>query len=83
MIKHIKNKYHEDYRRRSEEAEIKKFLDAVSIADNRQGKEALDFLTSSIIATLTEEEVVKHISEESQKLLRKKLVSLMDKKLGL
>ena len=39
MIKHIKNKYHEDYRRRSEEAEIKKFLDAVSIADKRQGKE--------------------------------------------
>ena len=82
MIKHIKNKYHEDYRRRSEEAEIKKFLDAVSIADKRQGKEDLDFLTSIIIATLTEEEVVKHIPEESQKLLRKKLVSLMNKKLG-
>ena len=82
MIKHIKNKYHEDYRRRSEEAEIKKFLDAVSIADKRQGKEDLDFLTSIIIATLTEEEVVKHIPEEGQKLLRKKLVSLMNKKLG-
>ena len=74
MIKHIKNK---------QVAEIKKFLDAVSIADKRQGKEDLDFLTSIIIATLTEEEVVKHIPEESQKLLRKKLVSLMDKKLGL
>ena len=74
MIKHIKNK---------QDAEIKKFLDAVSIADKRQGKEDLDFLTSIIIATLTEEEVVKHIPEESQKLLRKKLVSLMDKKLGL
>tara|TARA_A100001391_G_C4984446_1_gene256288 strand:+ start:239 stop:490 length:252 start_codon:yes stop_codon:yes gene_type:complete len=83
MTKQIKNKYHEDYRRRSEEAMIKKFLDAVSIADKRQGKEDLDFLTSIIIATLTEEEVVKHIPEESQKLLRKKLVSLMDKKLGL
>ena len=83
MTKQIKNKYHEDYRRRSEEAMIKKFLDAVSIADKRQGKEDLDFLTSIIIATLTEEEVVKHIPEESQKLLRKKLVSLMNKKLGL
>ena len=83
MNQKIKNKYHEDYRRRSEEAEIKKFLDAVSIADKRQGKEDLDFLTSIIIATLTEEEVVKHIPEEGQKLLRKKLVSLMDKKLGL
>ena len=74
MIKHIKNK---------QDAEIKKFLDAVSIADKRQGKEDLDFLTSIIIATLTEEEVAKHIPEEGQRLLRKKLVSLMDKKLGL
>ena len=31
---------------------------------------------------IIEEEVVKHIPEESQKLLRKKLVSLMNKKLG-
>tara|TARA_R100000995_G_C3461380_1_gene113351 strand:- start:686 stop:910 length:225 start_codon:yes stop_codon:yes gene_type:complete len=74
MNQKIKNK---------QDAEIKKFLDAISIADKRQDKEDLDFLTSIIIATLTEEEVVKHISEESQKLLRKKLVSLMDKKLGL
>ena len=74
MTKQIKNK---------QDAEIKKFLDAISMADKRQDKEDIDFLTSIIIATLTEEEVVKHISEESQKLLRKKLVSLMDKKLGL
>ena len=73
MNQKIKNK---------DEAEVKKFLDVVSIADKRQGKEDLDFLTSIIIATLTEEEVVKHIPEESQKLLRKKLVSLMNKKLG-
>ena len=66
-----------------EEAEVKKFLDAIKTAEERQGKEDLDFLTSIIIATLTEEEVVKHIPEEGQKLLRKKLVSLMDKKLGL
>ena len=65
-----------------EEAEVKKFLDAIKTAEERQGKEDLDFLTSIIIATLTEEEVVKHIPEESQKLLRKKLVSLMNKKLG-
>ena len=74
MNQKIKNK---------DEADVKKFLDVVSIADKRQGKEDLDFLTSIIIATLTEEEVVKHIPEEGQKLLRKKLVSLMDKKLGL
>ena len=83
MNQKIKNKYHEDFKKRKDEAMIKKFLDAVSIADKRQGKEDLDFLTSIIIATLTEEEVVKHIPEEGQKLLRKKLVSLMDKKLGL
>ena len=54
MNQKIKNK---------QDAEIKKFLDAVSIADKRQGKEDLDFLTSIIIATLTEEEVVKHRPE--------------------
>ena len=74
MNQKIKNK---------QDAEIKKFLDAVSIADKRQGKEDLDFLTSIIIASLTEEEVANCIPEETQRLLRKKLVSLMDKKLGL
>ena len=82
-MKNYKNKYHEDYKKRKDEAYLKKFLNAISIADKRQDEEDLDFLTSIIIATLTEEEVVKHIPEESQKLLRKKLVSLMDKKLGL
>ena len=66
-----------------EEAEVKKFLDAIKTAEERQGKEDLDFLISIIIASLTEEEVAKHIPEEGQRLLRKKLVSLMDKKLGL
>tara|TARA_R100001509_G_C4679889_1_gene153129 strand:+ start:173 stop:397 length:225 start_codon:yes stop_codon:yes gene_type:complete len=74
MKQKIKNK---------DEAEVKKFLDAIKTAEERQGKEDLDFLTSIIIATLTEEEVAKHIPEEGQRLLRKKLVSLMDKKLGL
>ena len=66
-----------------EEAEVKKFLDAIKTAEERQGKEDLDFLTSIIIASLTEKEVANCIPEESQKLLRKKLVLLMNKKLGL
>ena len=66
-----------------EEAEVKKFLNAIKTAEERQGKEDLDCLTSIIIASLTEEEVANCIPEETQKLLRKKLVSLMDKKLGL
>jgi hypothetical protein len=82
-MKNYKNKYHEDYKKRKDEAYLKKFLNAISIADKRQGKEDLDFLTSIIIASLTEEEVAKHIPEEGQRLLRKKLVSLMNKKLGL
>ena len=82
-MNNYKNKYHEDYKKRKDEAYLKKFLNAISIADKRQDKEDLDFLTSIIIASLTEEEVAKHIPEEGQRLLRKKLVSLMDKKLGL
>ena len=83
-MNNYKNKYHEDYKKRKDEAYLKKFLNAISIADKRQDKkEDLDFLISIIIASLTEEEVAKHIPEESQRLLRKKLVSLMDKKLGL
>ena len=82
-MKNYKNKYHEDYKKRKDEAYLKKFLEAISAAEKKQGKEDLDFLTSIIIASLTEEEVAKHIPEEGQKLLRKKLVSLMDKKLGL
>ena len=82
-MKNYKNKYHEDYKKRKDEAYLKKFLDVIKTAEEKQGKEDLDFLTSIIIASLTEEEVAKHIPEEGQKLLRKKLVSLMDKKLGL
>ena len=82
-MKNYKNKYHEDYKKRKDEAYLKKFLEAISAAEKKQDKEDLDFLTSIIIATLTEEEVAKHIPEEGQKLLRKKLVSLMNKKLGL
>jgi hypothetical protein len=65
------------------EEQIKNFLEQISAAEKKQGKEDLDFITNVIIASLTEEEVAKHIPEEGQRLLRKKLVSLMDKKLGL
>ena len=63
--------------------QIKNFLEAISAAEKKQDKKDIDFITNIIIASLTEEEVAKHIPEEGQKLLRKKLVSLMDKKLGL
>ena len=63
--------------------QIKNFLEQISAAEKKQDKEDIDFITSIIIASLTEEEVAKHIPEEGQKLLRKKLVSLMDRKLGL
>ena len=62
---------------------FKNFLEAISAAEKKQDKEDIDFITNVIIASLTEEEVAKHIPEEGQRLLRKKLVSLMDKKLGL
>ena len=63
--------------------QIKNFLEQVSAAEKKQDKKDIDFITSIIIASLTEKEVAKHIPEEGQRLLRKKLVSLMDKKLGL
>ena len=52
-------------------------------ADERQGKDDIEFLENVILSALLEEEVAKYIPEEGQRLLRKKLVSLMDKKLGL
>ena len=63
--------------------QIKNFLKQISAAEKKQDKEDIDFITSIIIASLTEEEVAKHIPEEGQRLLRKKLVSLMNKQLGL
>ena len=68
---------------KNKDEDIKAMINLLKEADERQGKEDLDFLISIIIASLTEEEVAKHIPEEGQRLLRKKLVSLMDKKLGL
>tara|TARA_Y100000114_G_C11642946_1_gene270211 strand:+ start:77 stop:298 length:222 start_codon:yes stop_codon:yes gene_type:complete len=63
--------------------QIKNFLKQISEAEKKQDKKDIDFITSIIIASLTEEEVAKHIPEEGQRLLRKKLVSLMNKQLGL
>ena len=63
--------------------QIKNFLEQISEAEKKQDKKDIDFITSIIIASLTEEEVAKHIPEEGQRLLRKKLVSLMNKQLGL
>ena len=74
MTKQIKNK---------QDADIKEMINMLKEADKRQGKEDLNFLISVILSAVTEEEVSKHIPEEGQKLLRKKLVSLMDKKLRL
>jgi hypothetical protein len=65
------------------EEQIKNFLEQISAAEKRQNKEDIDFITNVIIASLTEEEVAKHIPEEGQRLLRIKLIALMDKKLGL
>ncbi len=48
-MKNYKNKYHEDYKKRKDEAYLKKFLEAISAAEKKQDKEDLDFLTSIII----------------------------------
>ena len=68
--------------------EAEEFLEDIKEAEEKEiidyaETEDLNFLISVILSAVTEEEVSKHIPEEGQKLLRKKLVSLMDKKLGL
>jgi hypothetical protein len=68
---------------KNKDEDIKAMINLLKEADERQGEDDIDFITNVIIASLTEEEVAKHIPEEGQRLLRKKLVSLMDKKLGL
>ena len=68
---------------KNKDEDIKAMINLLKEADERQGEDDIDFITNIIIASLTEEEVAKHIPEEGQRLLRKKLVSLMDKKLGL
>ena len=73
MNQKIKNK-HED---------IKAMINLLKEADERQSEDDIEFLENVILSALLEEEVAKHIPEEGQRLLRKKLVSLMDKKLGL
>jgi len=73
MTRQIKNK----------DEDIKAMINLLKEADERQGEDDIEFLENVILSALLEEEVAKHIPEEGQRLLRKKLVSLMDKKLGL
>ena len=68
---------------KNKDEDIKAMINLLKEADERQSEDDIEFLENVIIASLTEEEVAKHIPEESQRLLRKKLVSLMNKKLGL
>ena len=68
---------------KNKDEDIKAMINLLKEADERQGEDDIEFLENVILSALLEEEVSKHIPEEGQKLLRKKLVSLMDKKLGL
>ena len=68
---------------KNKDEDIKAMINLLKEADERQGKDDIEFLENVILSALLEEEVAKHISEEGQRLLRKKLVSLMDRKLGL
>ena len=68
---------------KNKDEDIKTMINLLKEADERKGKDDIEFLENVILSALLEEEVSKHIPEEGQKLLRKKLVSLMDKKLGL
>ena len=68
---------------KNKDEDIKAMINLLKEADERQSEDDIEFLENVILSALLEEEVSKHIPEEGQKLLRKKLVSLMDKKLGL
>ena len=68
---------------KNKDEDIKAMITLLKEADERQSEDDIEFLENVILSALLEEEVSKHIPEEGQKLLRKKLVSLMDKKLGL
>ena len=68
---------------KNKDEDIKAMINLLKEADERQGEDDIEFLENVILSALLEEEVAKHIPEEGQRLLRKKLVSLMDKKLGL
>ena len=68
---------------KNKDEDIKAMINLLKEADERQSEDDIEFLENVILSALLEEEVAKHIPEEGQRLLRKKLVSLMDKKLGL
>ena len=68
---------------KNKDEDIKAMINLLKEADERQSEDDIEFLENVILSALLEEEVAKHIPEEGQRLLRKKLVSLMDRKLGL
>ena len=68
---------------KNKDEDIKAMINLLKEADERQSEDDIEFLENVILSAVLEEEVAKHIPEEGQRLLRKKLVSLMDKKLGL
>ena len=68
---------------KNKDEDIKAMINLLKEADERQSEDDIEILENVILSALLEEEVAKHIPEEGQRLLRKKLVSLMDKKLGL
>jgi DNA-binding transcriptional regulator GbsR (MarR family) len=68
---------------KNKDEDIKAMINLLKEADERQGEDDIEFLENVILSALLEEEVAKYIPEEGQRLLRKKLVSLMDRKLGL
>ena len=68
---------------KNKDEDIKAMINLLKEADERQSEDDIEFLENVILSALLEEEVAKHIPEEGQRLLRKKLVSLMDKNLGL
>ena len=72
-----------NHKSKHKDEDIKAMINLLKEADERQSEDDIEFLENVILSALLEEEVAKHIPEEGQKLLRKKLVSLMDKKLGL
>ena len=68
---------------KNKDEDIKAMINLLKEADERQSEDDIEFLENVILSALLEEEVAKHIPEEGQRLLRKKLVLLMNKQLGL
>ena len=58
---------------KNKDEDIKAMINLLKEADERQGEDDIEFLENVILSALLEEEVAKHIPEEGQRLLRKKL----------